>query len=96
MVTNDQPGDRWMAVLRRRHAHTVDGSRKAATPDAFEIIFSGCGDDPGRDCCEVAPKLQRVRGPSTIRTALAAYGVHLSLRHPGRDGFPAEAITDAG
>jgi len=54
-------------------------------------------DDPrGRDYCEVAPELQRVRGPYTLRTGLAAYEVHFSLHHPGRDGFPAGTITEAG
>jgi alkylhydroperoxidase/carboxymuconolactone decarboxylase family protein YurZ len=43
-----------------------------------------------------APGLQRVRGPYTIRTGLAAYEAHLSQHHPGRDGFPAGTIPDAG
>jgi hypothetical protein len=54
------------------------------------------GDPRGRDYCEVAPQLQRVRGPHTLRTGLAAYEVHLSLHHPGRDGFPAGTMTEAG
>ena len=50
MVTHDQPGDGWTAVLRRRPARIVDGQTEDGyTDDAFEIICCDCGDDPGRD-----------------------------------------------
>jgi len=95
-VTHDQPGDGRTAVLRRQPARIVDGRPEGPYTGAFEIICCDCGDDPGRDRCQVAPELQRVRGPYTIRTGLAAYEAHLSLHHPGRDGSPAATIAEAG
>jgi hypothetical protein len=96
MMTHDQPGDGWTAVLRRQPARIMDGRPEGGYTDAFEIICCDCGDDPARDYCEVAPELQRVRGPYTIRRGVAGYEAHLRLHHPGRDGFPAVTITDAG
>jgi hypothetical protein len=80
-VIHDQPGDGRTAVLRRQPAGIVDRRPEDGYTDAFEIICCDCGDDPGRGYCEVAPELQRVRGPYTIRTGLAAYEAHLSLHH---------------
>jgi len=82
MVTRDQPGDGWTAVLRRQPARIVDGRPEGGYSDEFEIICCDCGDDPGRDQCEVAPGLQRVRGPYAVRTGLAAYEAHLRQHHP--------------
>ncbi len=96
VVTNDERGDRRTAVLRHQRAASWTAAGRRLHPDALEIICSECGDDPGRGSCQVAPELRRVRGPYPIRTDMAAYRVHLSLHHPGRDGFPAGAITDAG
>ena len=46
---------------------------------AFEVICYDCGDSPYLDYCEISPRLQRIRGPYTMRDGLAAYEEHLAL-----------------
>ena len=46
---------------------------------AFELICCECGDHPDLDYSEISPRLQRIRGPYTMRAGLAAYEKHLAL-----------------
>ena len=45
----------------------------------FEVICCECGDHPDLDYSEISPRLQRIRGPYTMRAGLAAYENHLGL-----------------
>jgi hypothetical protein len=47
--------------------------------DAFELICCECGDHRDLDYSEISPRLQRIRGPYTMRAGLAAYEKHLGL-----------------
>jgi hypothetical protein len=72
-----QPGHGGTASLRRRPARVVEGRAEGGYTDAFELICCECGDHPYLDYCEVSPRLQRIRGPYTMRAGLAAYEKHL-------------------
>jgi hypothetical protein len=96
MTTRAQRRDGWTVVLRRQPARIVDGRPKGPYNDAFELICCDCGDDPGHDYREVAPRLQLIRGPYPIAVGIAAYEDHLqrhkqagTARHPG-------VLPDAG
>jgi len=67
------------ASLRRRPARIVEGRAEGGYTDAFELICCECGDHPYLDYREVTPRLQRIRGPYTMREGLAAYEKHLGL-----------------
>jgi hypothetical protein len=69
MATRDQPGGGWTMVLRRQPARMVAGRPEAGYTDAFEIICCDCGHHPDQDYSEVAPELQRIRGPYPSPTA---------------------------
>ncbi|MGN6172781.1 MAG: hypothetical protein ACTHPS_07490 [Streptosporangiaceae bacterium] len=86
-MTHDQRSAGWTAVLRRQPACVVDGRPEGGYTDAFEIICSECGDDPGLDYHEVSPELQQTRGPYPIRVGFAAYVRHLAL-HPQPPATP--------
>jgi hypothetical protein len=73
-----QPGHGGTATLRRRPARIVQGVERGYT-DAFELICRECGDHPYLDYSEIPPRLQRIRGPYTMRAGLAAYEKHLGL-----------------
>jgi hypothetical protein len=60
-----------------------------------ELICCDCGDDPGLDYCEVAPELQRIRGPCPGAAGVAAYQKHLR-QHRQPAHAAREAMTDAG
>ncbi len=68
-----------MASLRRQPARIVGGWAEGGYTDVFELICCECGDHPDLDYCEVTPRLQRIRGPYTLRAGLAAYEKHLGL-----------------
>jgi hypothetical protein len=74
-----RPGHGGTATLRRRPARIVPGRVERGYTDAFELICGECGDHPYLDYCEVTPRLQRLRGPYTMRAGLAAYEKHLGL-----------------
>jgi hypothetical protein len=96
MATRDQPGDGWTVVLRRQPVRMVQGRPEGGYTNLFEIICRDCGDHPGQEYSEVAPGLQRIRGPYPIADGVAAYEKHLGRhRQPAR---PARARTraDAG
>ena len=95
MMTRDQPEDGWMVVLRRQPTRIVEGRPEGGYTNAFEIICRDCGDHPGQDYSEVAPELQRIRGPYPIADGVAAYEQHLGLHHPPAP-LQHETITDAG
>jgi hypothetical protein len=95
MATRDQPGDGWTVVLPRQPARIVEGRPESGYTDAFELICCDCGDDPGLDYCEVAPELQRIRGPYPIVAGVAAYEKH--LRQHRQSAHAARGrMTDAG
>lgn len=77
------PGRDWTVVLRRQALRIVEGRPEGGYTDAFELICCDCGDDPGLDYREVAPELQRIRGPYPIAAGVAAYEKHVSA-HRGR------------
>jgi hypothetical protein len=81
MVTRDQPGDGWTVVLRRQPVRIVEGRPEGGYTDVFEIICCDCGDHPGLDYCEVAPELQRIRGPYPIADGVTVYEKHLGLHY---------------
>ena len=74
-----QPGHGCTATLRRRPARIVEGRAEDVYTSAFELICGECGDHPDLDYSEISPRLQRIRGPYTIRAGLAAYEKHLAL-----------------
>jgi hypothetical protein len=88
MMTVDQPEDGWTVVLRRQPDRIVEGRLEGGYTDAFQIICRDCGDHPDQDYSEVAPELQRIRGPYPIAGGVAAYEKHLGLYHQ-----PARAAT---
>jgi hypothetical protein len=67
-----------MAVLRRQPQHPGT-ARPDSSAGLFELICGDCGDHLYLDYCEIPARLQRLRGPHTIRAALAAYDRHLGL-----------------
>lgn len=77
-VPPGQLGHGLMAVLRRQPLRPG-----TARPDSgaglFELICGDCGDHLYLDYGEIPARLQRLRGPHTIRAALAAYDRHLGL-----------------
>ena len=77
----DQPGDGWIAVLRRRPTRIMRGQPEGGYTDMFEIICRDCGDDPGLDYREISPELQRIRGPYTMAAGATAYVKHVD-QHP--------------
>jgi hypothetical protein len=96
MAAHDPPGDGWTVVLRRQPARIVEGQPEGGYTDVFEIICCDCGDDPGRDYREVAPELQRLRGPYPIAAGVAAYEKHLELHQPPAGASGEGTTTDAG
>ena len=74
-----QPGHGCTASLRRQPAHIVKGPVACGYTGAFELICYECGDHPYLDYSEIPPRLQRIRGPYTMRAGLAAYEKHLGL-----------------
>ncbi len=74
-----QPGHGGTASLRRQPARLVQSWAEGGYTDAFELICCECGDHPYLDYSEIPPRLQRIRGPYTMRAGLAAYEKHLGL-----------------
>jgi hypothetical protein len=76
MATHDQRVDGWTVVLRRQPVRMVEGRAEGGYADVLELICCDCGDDPGLDYREVAPRLQLVRGPYPIADGIAACEQH--------------------
>jgi hypothetical protein len=72
-----QPGHGSAAFVRNQPARIVDGRIHGGYNGVYELICPNCGDDPDLDYLEVAPRLQRLRGPRPIAESLAAYHQHL-------------------
>lgn len=72
-----QPGHGRTAFVRCQPTRIVDGRFQGGYTGLFELICPGCGDHPYLDYSEVPPRLQRLRGPRTLQTALVAYNNHL-------------------
>ncbi|SRR5712691_4131277 len=73
----DQNGEIARSFLRRQPAHIVGDRIDGGYTSVFEVICCDCGDDPFLDYSEVSPRLQRLRGPYTLREGFAAYRAHL-------------------
>jgi hypothetical protein len=52
--------------------HDVNGGYTSV----FEVICCDCGDNPCPDYCEVSARLQRLRGPYTLRRASQRMSAH--------------------
>ena len=74
-----QPGHGSTAFLRDQPARIVDGRIQGGCTGVYELICPGCGDDPHLEYAQVAPRLQRLRGPRALEAALAAYHQHLGI-----------------
>jgi hypothetical protein len=74
-----QPGHGCTASLRRQPARIVEGRGEGGYTDAFELICCECGDHHYLDYSEISRRLQRIRGPYTMRAGLAAHEKHLGL-----------------
>jgi hypothetical protein len=85
LVPVDQSGEIPHSFLRRQPVRIVGGRFEGGYTSAFEVICCDCGDNPFLDYCEVSPRLQRIRGPYTLREGCAAYKEHLA----GSPGHPA-------
>jgi hypothetical protein len=71
-------GQTTRSFLRRQPIRIVEGSSEGGYTRVFEVICCDCGDDPSLDYSEVSARLQRLRGPYTLREGLAAYEAHLA------------------
>jgi hypothetical protein len=74
-----QRGHGSAAFLRNQPARIVDGRIRGGFNGVYELICPDCGDDSDLDYLEVAPRLQRLRGPRTLAEGLAAYHKHLGI-----------------
>ena len=80
-----QPGHGRTAFVRRQPARIVDSRAEGGFTSVFEFICPGCGDNPHVDYSEIPPRLQCLRGPRTLQTALEVYDEHLGS-FPGTNG----------
>jgi hypothetical protein len=74
----DQNGEIARSFLRRQPVRIVGGRVQGGWTSAFELICCDCGDNPYLGYSEISPRLQRLRGPYTVREGFAAYEEHLS------------------
>jgi hypothetical protein len=82
VIPPGQLGHGLTAVLRRQPLRPGKGRPDSGGTGLFELICGDCGDCgdyPYLDYGEVPAPLQRLRGPRTMRAALAAYDRHLGL-----------------
>jgi hypothetical protein len=79
-----QPGHGGPAFLRNQPARSADDRVHGGYSGVYELICPDCGDDPGLDYAQVAPRLQRLRGPRPIAQGLAAYHQHLGKPWAGQ------------
>ena len=66
------------SFVRRQPVRIVEGRSEGGYTSVFEVICYDCGDNPDLDYSEVPARLQRLRGPYTLRDGLAAYEAHLA------------------
>ncbi|HEY6277123.1 MAG TPA: hypothetical protein VIX86_12415 [Streptosporangiaceae bacterium] len=82
MTASGERGLGWTVVLRRMPTRIVAGQPEGGYTNAFEIVCCDCGDDPDLDYRDVAPELQRIRGPyQPIAAGAAAYAQHVALHN---------------
>jgi hypothetical protein len=74
----DQSGETARSFLRRQPVRIVEGRIEGGYSSAFEVVCCNCGDNPYLDYSEVSARLQRLRGPYTLREGLTAYKAHLA------------------
>jgi hypothetical protein len=74
-----EPGHGLGAILRRHRIRSGPGRADGGNTALFDLICYDCGDDPGLDYSHVPSRLQWLRGPRTMKDALAAYERHLGL-----------------
>jgi hypothetical protein len=74
-----QPGHGRTAFLRRQLARVAEGRLVGSYTDVFELICPSCGDYPHLDYSQVSPRLQWLRGPRPLESAVAVYHKHLGL-----------------
>jgi hypothetical protein len=74
----DHNGQTAPSFLRRQPVRIIGGRSEGGYTSVFEVIRCNCGDYPDLDYSEVSARLQRLRGPYTLRESLAAYGAHLA------------------
>jgi hypothetical protein len=72
----DHNGQTAPSFLRRQPVRIVEGRSEDGYTNVFEVICCDCGDSPYLDYSEVSARLQRLRGPYTLREGLAAYEGH--------------------
>ena len=78
LVPVDHNGQTAPSFLRRQPVRIVEGRSEGGHTSMFEVICCDCGDNPYLDYSEVSARLQRLRGPHTLREGLAAYEAHLA------------------
>ncbi len=76
----DHNGQIGRSFLRRQPSRIVGGRSEGGYTSMFEVICYDCGDSPYLDYSEVSARLQRLRGPYTLREGLAAYEEHLAVK----------------
>jgi len=85
-----QPGHGRTAFIRRQPVRIVNGRFDGDYTGVFELICPSCGDHPRLDYTAVPSRLQWLRGPRALETALAAYHKHIGAS-PRLDGTEPEA-----
>jgi hypothetical protein len=86
----DQNGEIARSFLRRQPVRIVGGRVQGGWTSAFELICCDCGDNPYLGYSEISPRLQRLRGPYTVREGFAAYEEHPERALVVPDASPSE------
>ena len=81
MKALEEPGLGWTVVLRRQPVHLVEGRPEGGYTDDYELVCCDCGDNPDLEYRDASPALQRIRGPYEFVAGVAAYRLHVRLRH---------------
>jgi hypothetical protein len=85
-----RPGHGRTAFVRLQPTRIVDGRYEGGYTGLFELICPGCGDHPYLDYQEIPPRLRWLRGPRSLKAALAVYHKHLGS--PGTNGDSAGSL----
>jgi hypothetical protein len=80
-AVRSQSGQFWTVALRRQPVRIVGGEPEGGYTDAYELVCCDCGDNPDLDYLDVAPELQRVRGPYPLPAGVSAYVLHVQRYH---------------
>ena len=79
MRTRERRETAWILVLRTHSLAIVAGRPHAGPVELFELICSACGDDSALTFGEVSLRLQRLRGPFPLESAMAEYERHVEV-----------------